>query len=327
MAPFAYAAAHDARAAFRFASSSDKAMFIAGGTDMLQLLQESVVSPNEVIDINALPFTGIESSSEGTRIGALTRLADVADDERICREFPLLAQALMETASPQVRNMATVGGNLLQRTRCLYFRDVTSPCNKRTPGSGCPAMDGHNRMNAILGVSDSCIAAYPGDMATALLALDAKVVLQGPRTRRRILLAELHREPGDTPQVETTLQPAEIVTAVILPPNGYAKNSHYLKLRDRASFEWALISVAVALEMDGIVVSQARVAVGGVATRPWRLSLSESQLIGRPLDTRSIREASEAATQGATPRAGNAFKVPLLQRAVERAIQTAGGLA
>jgi xanthine dehydrogenase YagS FAD-binding subunit len=327
MVPFAYAVAPDVGAALHFAISGENAMFIAGGTDVLQLLQESVVAPSELIDINRLPYTGIEVDADGARIGALTRLANVADDERIRQRFPLLAQALTETASPQVRNMATVGGNLLQRTRCLYFRDATSPCNRREPGSGCPAMDGRNRMNAILGGSDHCIAAYPGDLAVALLALDAELVVQGPRTRRRMMLAELHRSPGDTPHLETTLQQGEIITAVLVPASGLARNSHYLKVRDRASFEWALVSAAVALALDGRIVRQARVAVGGVGTRPWRLPQVEGLLIGQTLDARLARGAGDAAGEGAAPRAGNAFKVPLLQRAVERAVLTAGGAA
>jgi xanthine dehydrogenase YagS FAD-binding subunit len=302
-------------------------MFIAGGTDMLQLLQESVISPTELIDINRLPLAGIETDADGARIGALTRLADVADDERIRQRFPLLAQALSETASPQVRNMATVGGNLMQRTRCSYFRDAASPCNKRAPGTGCPAMDGQNRMTAILGGSNHCIAAYPGDLAVALLALDAELVVQGPRTRRRMMVAELHRQPGDTPHIETTLQPGEIITAVLIPNTAFARSSHYLKLRDRATFEWALVSAAVALAMDGRVVRQARVAAGGVGTRPWRLPQVERVLVGEVLDARLGREAGDVAVEGVAPRTGNAFKVPLLQRAVERAVMKAGEAA
>jgi xanthine dehydrogenase YagS FAD-binding subunit len=327
MVPFAYAAAPDIRTALHFAVSDENAMFIAGGTDMLQLLQESVVSPSELIDINKLPLTGINTDADGARIGALTRLADVADDERIRQRFPLMVQALNETASPQVRNMATVGGNLLQRTRCLYFRDATSPCNKRVPGTGCPAMVGQNRINAIFGGSDHCIAAYPGDLAVALLALDAELVVQGPRTSRRMMLAELHRLPGDTPHVETTLQRGEIITAVLVPDTAVARNSHYLKLRDRASFEWALVSAAVALAMDDRVVRHARVAAGGVGTRPWRLPQVERLLVGQVLDARLAHQAGDAAAEGATPRPGNAFKVPLLQRAVERAVIKSGGAA
>jgi xanthine dehydrogenase YagS FAD-binding subunit len=327
MVPFAYAAAPDLYAALHFAKENHRAMFIAGGTDMLQLLQESVVAPSELIDINALPLTGIEVDYDGLRIGALTRLTDVADNPRIRAEWPLLAQSLAESASPQVRNMATVGGNLLQRTRCLYFRDASLPCNKRTPGSGCPAMDGLNRMNAIFGGSEHCIAVYPGDMAVALVALDAELIVQGPDTQRRIAVAELHRMPGDAPHIETTLAPGEIITAIHVPPNGCAHNSHYLKLRDRASFEWALVSVAVALAMDGGHVQEAHIVAGGVGTKPWRLDHIEDRLLGHRVDEQLAHAAGNAAADGAVPRAGNAFKIPLLQRAVERALLTAGAIA
>jgi xanthine dehydrogenase YagS FAD-binding subunit len=302
-------------------------MFVAGGTDLLQLLREFVVTPTELIDLNGLPFSGIDVVSGGLRIGALTRLADLADDPRIRRDYPLLARALDETASPQVRNMATVGGNLLQRTRCLYFRDAASPCNKRAPGSGCPAMVGRNRMNAILGGSEHCIAAYPGDMAVALLALGAELSVQAVDGERRMKLADLHREPGNTPEAETSLRPGDIITAVVLPAKSFAAHSHFLKLRDRASFEWALMSVAAALDLDGAIVREARIAVGGVATRPWRLQQVEGMLVGQTLDEEKARAAGDAAADGAAPKAGNAFKVPLLRRAVTRAILAAGGVA
>jgi len=302
-------------------------MLIAGGTDILQLLQDSIVKPGALIDINNLPFAGINVDDSGTHIGALTRLADVADDDRIRQRYPLLAQALMETASPQIRNMATVGGNLLQRTRCLYFRDAASPCNKRMPGTGCPALVGRSRMNAIFGGSEHCIAAYPGDMAVALLALDAELLIQGQGRRRRMKLEELHRLPGDTPHIETTLEPGEIITAVLLPATTAARRSHYVKVRDRASFEWALVSAAVVLSMDGKVVQQARVTAGGVGTRPWRLEQAEQCLTGHVLDARHACNAGHAAGAGATPRSDNAFKVTMLGRAVERAVLAAGDLA
>jgi xanthine dehydrogenase YagS FAD-binding subunit len=290
-------------------------------------LQEAVIAPRSLIDINALPFSGVQIEEGVARIGALTRLSDVADDAGIQRHFPLLAQALLETASPQVRNMATVGGNLLQRTRCLYFRDATVPCNKRQPGSGCPAQDGLNRINAIFGGSEHCIAAYPGDMAAALIALDADIVVQNPQGERRIRLADLYRLPGDTPQLETTLAPGELITAVLLPPNDAAGHSHYLKLRDRASFEWALVSVAVALDMDATRVQKARIVAGGVGTKPWRLVQVEDALKGRSLTPDKARQAGDLSGDGAAPRAGNAFKVPMLKRAVERALLMAGGIA
>ena len=326
MQPFSYVAASDAAAASRFALNAGAAMFIAGGSDMLQLLQEAVFSPQVVIDINGLDFRGIQDDGDALRIGALTRLADVADDAQVRGGWPLVARALEETASPQVRNMATIGGNLLQRTRCLYFRDATVPCNKRAPGSGCSAMDGCNRINAILGGSEHCIAAYPGDLAVALLALDAELLIHGADGERRVRIADLHCLPGDTPHIETTLRPGELIAAVMLPAATANRRSHFLKIRDRASFEWALVSAAVALAMDGGRVREARIAVGGVATRPWRLAKAEDLLTGRVLDADAARRAGDAAAVGASPRSGNAFKVPMLQRAVERAVLGAGGL-
>jgi xanthine dehydrogenase YagS FAD-binding subunit len=264
---------------------------------------------------------------DGVRIGALTRMAEVADDGRIQEAFPVVAQALLLSASAQVRNMASIGGNLLQRTRCLYFRDVATPCNKRQPGSGCPARDGANRMNAILGTSLHCIAAYPGDLAVALVALDAEVEVSGARGQRKVPVEDLHRLPGDTPQIETVLEPGELITAVLIPASDHAKRSHYLKVRDRASFEFAVTSAAVALDADGGMIHQARVAVGGVATKPWRLRQVEVALLGRPLDADVIKAAAERASDGAQPRSRNAFKVELLKRTVERALCRVGGLA
>jgi xanthine dehydrogenase YagS FAD-binding subunit len=288
MQPFSYAEANSLQSALDLAAS-EGAMLIAGGTDMLQLLQEDVLTPPTLVGIGALPLAGVAVSAGGARIGAMARLAAVADDARIQQQFPLLAQALLETASPQVRNMATVGGNLLQRTRCLYFRDSTAPCNKRSPGSGCSAWDGQNRINAIFGGSPHCIAAYPGDMGVALVALDASVEVRGRHGPRNIKLADLHVPPGDTPAIETTLRPGEIITAIQIPPNDFAACSHYLKVRDRASFEWALVSVAVALQRDGDMVRTARIVAGGVGTTPWRLPRVEAHLTGHTLDATRAR--------------------------------------
>ncbi len=328
MLPFGYAQARDLDDAIQLLSRAPHAMPVAGGTDMLQLLREGVIEPTELIDLNGLPLAGIEPDGEGLRIGALTRLSDVADHARVQAAFPVLARALAETASPQVRNVASVAGNLLQRTRCLYFRDVTVPCNKREPGSGCPALDGQNRMSAILGGSAHCIAAYPGDMANALVVLDAELTVRGPEGDRRLKLDELHREPGDAPHIETTLRPGEIITAVHLPFSAHAGNSHYLKVRDRASFEWAVVSAAAAIEVaDDGAVRVARVAAGGVATKPWRLPDVERRLVGRKLDEAVALTAAEAAPHGANLRPGTAFKATLLRRAVERVLLMAGGLA
>src|SRR5262245_4751755 len=235
---------------------------------MLQLLQEGVRAPAELIDITRLPLAAIHVGGAGAHIGALARMADVADDPRIQAGFPAVAEALLASASAQVRNMATIGGNLLQRTRCLYFRDVATPCNKREPGSGCPAQDGQNRLNAILGGSQDCIATYPGDLAVALVALDAQVHISGLHGERSFAVEELHRLPGDTPEIETILEPGDLVVAVTVPASACAGRSHYLKVRDRASFEFALTSAAVAPEVDaGGVIREARVAVGGRATK------------------------------------------------------------
>ncbi len=325
MQPFSYAEANSLQSALDLAAAKG-AMLIAGGTDMLQLLQEDVLAPATLVGIGQLPLAGVAVDADGARIGAMARLTAVADDTRIQQQFPLLAQALLETASPQIRNMATVGGNLLQRTRCLYFRDSTAPCNKRVPGSGCAAWDGQNRINAIFGGGPQCIAAYPGDMAVALVALDASVEVRGRAQPRHIKVADLHLPPGDTPAVETVLRPGEIITAIHIPANVFAAGSHYLKVRDRASFEWALVSVAVALQRDGDAVRAARIVAGGVGTTPWRLPGVEAHLVGHRLDLARARAAGAAALHGADPRPGNTYKVRLLQNAIERAVLIAGGL-
>lgn len=327
MVPFAYAAAPTPEAATAHAAKVPGAQFIAGGTDMLQLLQEGVTAPSELIDIGGLPLAGIDLSTDMARLGALTHLADVADDKRIQEQFPVLAQALAATASPQVRNMATIGGNLLQRTRCLYFRDVTTPCNKREPGSGCSALDGENRINAIFGGSAHCIATYPGDLAVALLALDAEVEISGVHGRRRIAIDAFHRLPGDAPQHDTVLEPGDLITAVLVPHSGWARRSHYLKVRDRASFEWAIASAAVALAAEDGLIRQARIALGGVATKPWRAAGVEQALIGQRLGTDIFRKAAAHAGDGAQPRPGNAFKVELIKHTVARALEAVGGQA
>jgi xanthine dehydrogenase YagS FAD-binding subunit len=323
--PFAYAAASSVTAAVAHVARSRGAEFIAGGTDMLQLLRERVRAPAELIDINRLPLGDVEIDADRIRIGALCRMADVADDPRIREQCPAVADALLASASPQVRNMASIGGNLLQRTRCLYFRDATTACNKREPGSGCPARDGENRINAIFGGSPQCIAAYPGDLAVALVAVDADVVIVGERGQRTIPLAELHRLPGETPHIETVLEPGDLITAVVIPVSPHARRSHYLKVRDRASFEFALVSTAVALDVDDGAIREARVAVGGVATKPWRLRGVEEMLVGQRVGADVFRAAAERAADGAEPRGKNAFKLELLERTVERALSIVGG--
>ena len=323
MRPLSYMAVSDLGVAMARAARM-QAEFIAGGTDMLQLLQEDVRRPAELIDINGLSLGGIEITEDGAHIGALARMTEVADHPRIRERFPAVTESLLASASAQVRNMASIGGNLLQRTRCLYFRDVATPCNKRRPGSGCPAIEGLNRMNAVLGTSAHCIAVYPGDLAVALLALDAHVEIIGLHGSRSIPVGELHRAPGDTPDVETTLEPGEIITAVAIPSSGHAARSHYLKVRDRASFEFALASAAVAIDTVDGVVTEARVAIGGVATKPWRLPEVEEVLVGYEPTAERVQHASRQAGRGAKAYQYNAYKIELMRRVVERALSELG---
>jgi xanthine dehydrogenase YagS FAD-binding subunit len=326
--PFAYATAPSADAAIAHVAHTAGAEFIAGGTDMLQLLQDRVRAPAELIDINGLPLGGIEVRADGVRIGALARMADVAEHPRMRDEFPAVVESLLLSASPQVRTMASIGGNLLQRTRCLYFRDPVTPCNRRTPDSGCSAIEGENRLHAILGVSPACIATYPGDLAVALVALDAQVEISGATGDRTIPVEALHRVPGVAPHVETVLEAGDLVTTVFVPASRCARRSHYLKVRDRTSFEFALASAAVGLDVedDGLIV-QGRVAVGGVATKPWRLRRVEQALVGERLSALVLRVAAEHAAEGAIARPGNAFKIELLKRTVARALLQVGRLA
>ncbi|MGE0370710.1 MAG: xanthine dehydrogenase family protein subunit M [Gammaproteobacteria bacterium] len=328
MQPFAFAPAADlSDAAMRAEKGAE---WIAGGTDMLQLLQEGVRRPDTILDITLLPLAGIQQEQDGAlRLGALTTLQDAADTDVLRRRFPVVAEALDATASPMVRHMATIGGNLLQRTRCLYFRDVTTPCNKREPGSGCSARDGENRINAILGGSEHCIAVQPSDLPVALVAVDAEVLLRRTDGAEHwIAVEEFYRSPGDTPHIETVLEPGDLILAVRIPASAAARRSHYVKVRDRASFSWALASCAVSLRMeaDGTVV-HASLAAGGVATRPWRLTQVEKVLIGQRLDTALISIAAQEATAGSAPLPGNTYKVPLLRNTVERALLEIGGLA
>ena len=305
------------------------AKFLAGGTNLVDLMKGDVEQPLRVIDINRLPLAAIASTPDGgVRIGALMRNSDCANHALIRNQYPLLAQALLSGASPQLRNMASMGGNLLQRTRCYYFYDTAfAQCNKRNPGSGCAAREGYNRIHAILGASEHCVAVHPSDMAVALAALDAVVEVRGPRGIRRINLAEFHRLPGGTPQRDTNLEPDELVVAIQIPPNGFAKHSYYLKVRDRASYAFALVSVAAALDVESGVVRDARIALGGVAHKPWRASEAERALVGARLDTSAIERAAQACVNGAKPLQHNAFKVELAKRSVARALESAGGLA
>ncbi|HYS35082.1 MAG TPA: xanthine dehydrogenase family protein subunit M [Pseudonocardiaceae bacterium] len=290
--------------------------FLAGGTTLVDLMKLNVLTPQHVLDINGLPLRGIDTS-DGLRIGALERMSDIARHTGV---YPAISQALLLSASQQLRNMASIGGNLLQRTRCGYFRDVNTPCNKRAPGSGCPAISGANRMHAVLGTSDSCVATHASDVAVALVALDAEVRLAGADGTRTVRLADFYRLPGDTPEVENDLRPGELITEVVVPRLDWAQRSTYVKVRDRQSYEFALCSAAVALDIQDERVVDARVAVGGVATRPWRLQAVEVALRGAPATEASFEDAASVAADGARPLSDNGFKVSLLKRTVVRAL-------
>jgi xanthine dehydrogenase YagS FAD-binding subunit len=328
MQPFRYLRPRDQAAALE-AGHGEGATFIAGGTGLVDLLKLGVETPATVVDLGGaadLPAT-VEETADGIRIGALARNSDVAYHPLVQRRLPVLSQALLSGASPQLRNMATVGGNLLQRTRCAYFRDLAWPCNKRQPGSGCSALDGENRMHAVLGVNggaaDQCIAVHPSDMCVALVALDAVVHTRGPDGPRAIPVGELHLAPGAHPEVETVLAPGELVTHLVVPVTPLAARSHYLKVRDRASYAFALASAAVALELRGRTVNGARVALGGVATRPWRSREAEQALVGHPAARATFQRAATAALAGARPRGQNRYKIELAQRVLVRALEVA----
>ncbi|MHA6629914.1 FAD binding domain-containing protein [Pseudonocardia sichuanensis] len=298
------------------AALSSPGTFLAGGTTLVDLMKLDVLTPQRVLDINALPLRGIDTS-DGLRIGALERMSDVAAHPGV---YPVISRALLLSASQQLRNMASIGGNLMQRTRCGYFRDVATPCNKREPGSGCSAISGANRMHALLGTSDSCVATHASDLAVALVALDAQVRLVSADGERTVALAGFYRTPGGTPEVENDLRPGELISEVVVPRLDWATRSTYVKVRDRQSYEFALTSAAVALDVrDGHVVD-ARVAVGGVATVPWRLAAVEAALRGKPATQASFEEAAALAADGARPLSANGFKVPLLRRTVVRAL-------
>jgi xanthine dehydrogenase YagS FAD-binding subunit len=290
--------------------------FLAGGTTLVDLMKLDVLTPSRVLDINELPLRGIDTG-DGLRIGALERMSDIAAHPGV---YPMISQALLLSASQQLRNMASIGGNLLQRTRCTYFRDVAMPCNKRQPGSGCPAISGANRMHAVLGTSDSCVATHASDVAVALVALDAEIRLVSAAGERTVALADFYRLPNDTPEVENDLRPGELITEVRVPRLDWAARSTYVKVRDRQSYEFALCSAAVALDVQGDRIVDARVAAGGVATVPWRLPGVEAALRGAPATVGSFERAASLAADGARPLSANGFKVSLLKRTIVRAL-------
>jgi xanthine dehydrogenase YagS FAD-binding subunit len=317
MKPFRYERASDAESAIALLAQAPNGVFLAGGTNLVDHLKLGVREPDLLVDITHLPFDRIEPLPDGgVRIGALVRNSDLAADRTIRTHYPLLAQAVLAGASGQLRNLATVGGNLLQRTRCVYFQDISKPCNKRAPGSGCPAREGYHRELAILGTSQSCIATHPSDMAVALAALDASVRVLGPQGERALPLVDLYRLPGEQPQRDTVLEHGELITAVDLPPLAFATRSHYRKIRDRASYAFALVSVAAALDVEGGVVRDVRLALGGVAPRPWRAVRAEAVLRGAPATEELFGRAAEAELAEAQPLPGNAFKVPLARNVI-----------
>jgi len=295
--------------------------FVAGGTTLIDLMKLNVERPREIVDINGLPLDHIEPSpTGGLVIGALARNSDVAHDPTVLHSYPVLSQALLSGASPQLRNMATTAGNLLQRTRCVYFRDIVHPCNKRAPGTGCSAIDGHNRMLAVLGTSKDCIASNPSDQNVALTALEATIQVEGPKGKRTIPILDFYLVPGSTPDRENVLEPGEIITSVTLPPPVAGTNSTYLKLRDRAAYEFALVSAAIVMKISGGKIEHIRVALGGVGTKPWRSFETERALEGRAPDRANFVKAAEAALKDARPASENGFKVELSRRCIVRAL-------
>jgi xanthine dehydrogenase YagS FAD-binding subunit len=324
MISFQYARAHDVADAVRQIAADPKAKFIAGGTNLIDLMKEDVERPSRLIDISRLPLKTVEEAANGgLRIGALVPNSDLAYHPLIEQRYPVIGSAIRAGASAQLRNMASTGGNLMQRTRCAYFYDTATPCNKREPGSGCSAINGLNRGHAILGASEACIATHPSDMCVALVALDATVHVTGPTGDRAIAFADFHRLPGSTPQDDTNLQRNEMVTAVELPPRGFAANYTYLKIRDRLSYAFALVSIAAALELEGGTIKEARLALGGVAHKPWRDPAAEASLRGQAAEEAAFTRAADILLRDARGYAHNSFKVDLARRGIIRALTQA----
>jgi xanthine dehydrogenase YagS FAD-binding subunit len=324
MYPFTFTKATDEDAALAAGASGSR--YIAGGTTLVDLMRETVERPEAVVDINALPYRSIELGPSRLRVGSLTRMSELAAHPDVRRQFPVIVEALELSASAQLRNMASIGGNLMQRPRCLYFRDVSANCNRRTPGAGCSAIGGRNRTHAIFGTSEQCVATHPSDLAVALTALDALVITRDSNGEHPIRISEFFREPGTTPDQEHNLRPGQLIVAVEVPVRPESQRSGYLKVRDRESYEFALTSVAVALDIRAGIIRAARVAAGGVGTVPWRLSAVEGALIGRPPNAELFRSAAVRAADGAKPLSENGFKVELIKRAVERQLAIVAGL-
>ncbi|MGB4843667.1 MAG: xanthine dehydrogenase family protein subunit M [Ferruginibacter sp.] len=322
MINFDYIKANSAKAAVDARIKNKYSQFIAGGTNLVDLMKKGVTTPETLIDITGLPLKQITANANGITIGALALNSDVAENEIVKARFPLLAQALNAGASAQLRNMATVGGNIMQRTRCTYFYDTVMPCNKRQPGSGCGAADGYNRMHAIFGASDKCIAVHPSDMCVALAALNAMVHVSNGKTERKIAFADFHRLPGNTPEQDNNLQPGELITAIHIPASSFNKN-HYLKIRDRASYAFALVSVAVAMEVKGGAIRTVNLAMGGVAHKPWRLTEVENFLKGKNISEKLFSDAAELAMKDAKTIEHNKFKIKLGKAAIAEALTKA----
>jgi xanthine dehydrogenase YagS FAD-binding subunit len=325
MHPFRYFKAADVSGAIEAVVSEKQAMYLAGGTCLIDIMKLDVLAPTLLVDINALPLNTIEAHGDGIRIGALARNSDVAYHPLVHEYYPLVAQALLAGATAQLRNMATIGGNILQRTRCPYYRDPATPCNKREPASGCSALKGYSRPHAILGGSVSCIATYPSDLGIALAALDAVVQIEGPHGLRSVPLTELYATPENQPERETVLEHGELIIAVDLPHSPFATHSHYLKIRERASYAFATVSVAAALDLHDGLIRDARIALGGVAPRPWRMHEAEECLIGHAPHPAAYQAAATMLIQAAWPQRDNAFKVELARRGIVRALATIGG--
>ncbi len=321
MQAFQYKKAPDVRSAMA-ESTAPHASFVAGGTTLIDLMKLNVMRPSMLVDINLLPLDKVEKlPAGGLRVGAMVRNSDLAHNDLVQQQYPVLSQALLSGASPQLRNMATTGGNLLQRTRCAYFRDTAYACNKRAPGTGCSALDGFNRMHAVLGVSEHCIATHPSDMAVAMMALEAVVHIQGAKGERTVPLNEFYYVPGSTPDRENVLAHGELITHVTLPPLASGTRSHYLKRRDRASYEFALASAAVVMQLQGNSIQRVRIALGGVGTKPWRSKEAEQALEGKEASEENFRAAAEAALHDAKPHRDNGFKIELAKRTLTRTLK------
>ncbi len=323
MINFEYTRVSSVKVAVDALSKNPTGGFIAGGTNLVDLMKKGVTAPTRLIDINNLPLKDIAENATGLNIGALVINSELSENEIVKKNYRLLSMALQAGASPQLRNMATVGGNMMQRTRCSYFYDTAMPCNKRQPGSGCGALQGYNRMHAIFGANDKCIAVHPSDMCVALAALNATVNISGPKGDRKILFTDFHRLPGDTPEKDNTLLKGELITGIIIPKNSFTKNVYYLKIRDRASYAFALVSVAAALELDGNSIKNVRLAMGGVAHKPWRLMEAEKFLIGKNVSKENFMQAAEIGMKGAKGYGHNNFKLKMGRVAIVQAFTKA----